>query len=754
MPDLQQQIIDLRARVDALGDMPDQAELDDLERSARVLLADAKNTPYEAAAQALFADLARANSPASPTATTVRGLVRRARIRIEVAGDDDDIDEAIDILTEALSLNPKDADVLALLDSAAERSPQARQRVADLYARYGVRRPPTAPTPPPLPAVRDSEPPPSTVTTGEYPSTQYPTSSGYPPPERDLTREGKPPIPPRRPTGSAGPTISGGELDSSVSELTQAYYAGDYKLVVDLANSILNKYPGNQTALDYRQKAEDNLIRGVVPDHRIPFDARISYNRANSLVRAGSYDEAARLYQEARELAERAGIASWKDPEQALIEIQELADAREFIIEGDRLMNSDNWIEATRRYEGALRIVPNDPQAEERLEKVRRLQQESENIGVQLATLSGSISEQVAQLQSVLTTLARLRPLLPNSQRLAALSTDAANRVQGLKTQITDQSRAAVSRANGATSIEERLALLNEARALLEQGVRLDPGDTAMSQQLLETRATNSELQRAKEVIERAASLIALNQDNDLVQARSMLAGLKEYAQDSRYRSVVSDLLARIIERAVAALDDGSLDEAQALTDIAHEEPFTILGRRPEVARSRAADSQHSPTQPPAPAGLDRRRPDPDRLCGDAHPRHLAASVVPAANRHTNRDLYTKHDLHAVGNAYQHEYANRQPYTDGYRHANRYGNAHAHAYANANAVRHAHADQYADANGHAHCHAYARVPVRGSEYLGRKQVCARAADRQFGSDQPAAQRPPGQRARNSAHRKR
>jgi hypothetical protein len=64
-----------------------------------------------------------------------------------------------------------------------------------------------------------------------------------------------------------------------------------------------------------------------------------------------------------------------------------------------------------------------------------------------------------------------------------------------------------------------------------------------------------------------------------------MLAGLKEYAQDSRYRSVVSDLLARIVERAVAALDEGSVDEAQALVEIAREEPFTILGRRPEVAR-------------------------------------------------------------------------------------------------------------------------------------------------------------------------
>src|SRR5690606_41292930 len=97
------------------------------------------------------------------------------------------------------------------------------------------------------------------------------------------------------------------------------------------------------TALEYRQKAEDNLIRGVVPDHRIPFDARVAYNRANSLVRAGNYDEAERLYREARDLAERSGIARWKAAEQALLDIQDLALARELLNGGDRLVAADDW---------------------------------------------------------------------------------------------------------------------------------------------------------------------------------------------------------------------------------------------------------------------------------------------------------------------------------------------------------------------------------------------------------------------------
>ena len=61
-----------------------------------------------------------------------------------------------------------------------------------------------------------------------------------------------------------------------------------------------------------------------------------AYNRANSLVRAGNYEQASGLYREARELAERDGILTWKDVEQALLDIQDLALARELLTDGDR----------------------------------------------------------------------------------------------------------------------------------------------------------------------------------------------------------------------------------------------------------------------------------------------------------------------------------------------------------------------------------------------------------------------------------
>ena len=138
MTDLQNRLNDLRRQMQRLPQDADADTIAQLERAARALLADAKNTPHEAAAQALFAELARMSSPTSPTAATVRGLLRRARIRIEIAGDSDDVDEAIDILAEALSLNARDPEVVELLQDAASRSEQAAQRVSDLFSRYGV----------------------------------------------------------------------------------------------------------------------------------------------------------------------------------------------------------------------------------------------------------------------------------------------------------------------------------------------------------------------------------------------------------------------------------------------------------------------------------------------------------------------------------------------------------------------------------------------------------------------------------------
>jgi tetratricopeptide (TPR) repeat protein len=550
MRDLQERIAKLRQRIQS-----GHENLADLEQEARHLLSEAKNSVYEADAHALFTELAQRSRNPETDNPHVRGLIRRARIRIEMAGDEDDIDEAIDILTEAVASNPREAEVIQLLQQAASQTDHAAQRVRDLFNRYGVEAEveTTSPNTPEAAPASPASPPTTTVS----PSTPQ----------------------------SAQPTMDYTELDDLISELSESYYSGNYQQTVDIANRILSRDATNAAAMDYRQKAEDNLIRGVVPDHRIPFEARVSYNRANSLVRAGNYEEASKLYREAREIAEQDGILTWKDVEQALLDIQDLALARELMNEGDRLMASDNWSEALRKYEGALRVVPNDPQVEERVDMIRKVQQDVESAAVELNMLGGSLQEQVEQLQRIKQQIARVRQLLPTSQRLAQMRVDVDTQLLSVKSRLIEQARAMMERAGNAVSLDDKHNMATEALKLAEFAAELDPTDSNAASLLMEARSESTEFNRAKQTIERATKLIAQNYDAELIQARNMLAGLSENAQDERFRMAVNNLFSRFLEQAEISLQEGDIAAATQWIDAMRDDPFRILGRRAEVFR-------------------------------------------------------------------------------------------------------------------------------------------------------------------------
>src|SRR5690606_15229620 len=135
MADLKRQLDDLRAALESLPESATVSQIAQLENEARTLLAQSKNTIHEPDARELFAELARRSAPASPENAQVRALLRRARIRIEIAGDDDDIDEAIDILAEALEQAPHNPETLELLHEAAARSPHLELKVRGLLER-------------------------------------------------------------------------------------------------------------------------------------------------------------------------------------------------------------------------------------------------------------------------------------------------------------------------------------------------------------------------------------------------------------------------------------------------------------------------------------------------------------------------------------------------------------------------------------------------------------------------------------------
>ncbi|MFP4323809.1 MAG: hypothetical protein ACLFTK_15250 [Anaerolineales bacterium] len=558
MDDLKQALDDLRERVETLSDSATAADLSALETEARQMLAQAKNTPYEDEARALFATLARRGGAAPDEANAeVRALLRRARIRIDVATDDTDIDEAIDILADALDIEPENAAIHALLRDTAARSQQHATKVSGLVERYGL-------------DLDLSAPPPS-----------EPSAAMPPPPDPDAA-EPSPQFTRLDAQADLPPMPADGDI---LADVSQAYYAGDYQRAVEAADRVLAQDPGNAQAQDYRQKAEDNLVRGVVPDHRIPFDARVAYNRANSLVRAGNYDEAQTLYREARDLAARAGIPQWSDVEQALLDIQDLALAREMLNEGDRLLAGDDWEGALRKYEGALRVVPNDPIGEERLELVQRVKEQYDQATVQINMLSGSLLERADALSRLLNNLASIRQTLPGSERLSQLVAEVNNRIEGVKAQLLSQAGNLMTRAETASSLEEKSKLAQEARSLLTTAAGLDPTDPALNNTLQRAETLFGATDDAREIIERASALAAQNTESELAQARTLLAGLRDYASDARYRAAVADLLAAQLGHIEEAIDRGDVVTAERWIAVSKEEPFRILGRRTELLR-------------------------------------------------------------------------------------------------------------------------------------------------------------------------
>ncbi len=571
MQELQRAIEELRHRAQGTTDGP---ALRELEQEARDLLMEAKNTPQESQAQELFAEIAgsQSTSSARPNTAALRGLVRRARIRIEIAGDDDDIDEAIDILADALRMDNSNDDVIKLLQQAGAHSAQAKQRVQELFDRHKVS---AAPTLASDTAARDA------------PATYEPRGEAPPSFRRGASYDKAEPRPSDREEPADERSLPpSSQLDELLSRLTESYYSGEYQQTIDVANRILAMQANNPTALEYREKSEDNLIRGIVPDHRIPFEARVAYNRANSLVRAGNYEQASGLYREARELAERDGILTWKDVEQALLDIQDLALARELLTDGDRLMANDNWTEALRKYEGALRVVPNDPQAEERLEVIRRIQRDYDQIAVNMNTIGGTLEEQVAQVATVRSLLSHTRQLLPNSQRLAQMQQDVDNKLAGIRSQVNDQAQMSLNHANNSTTLDERILLMNAAIKLLELGLELDPNDSTFSEMLMRSRNLQADISRAQQSIRRAQALVSQNFDAELTQARQMLAEMAaDYAQDERFRATVNDLFSRYLERADEALQEGNNREARTWLEAMREDPFRILGRRADISR-------------------------------------------------------------------------------------------------------------------------------------------------------------------------
>ena len=379
--------------------------------------------------------------------------------------------------------------------------------------------------------------------------------------------------------------MSDEELQKLLSQLSRSYYGGEYRDAIDIANRILHHHPNQPTVRDYRQKAEEGILRGEVLDHLIPFDARVAYNRARSLARAGSYQEAKRHFQDAQQLAKQAGIERWREAEQAQLEIEDLALAREMLLNGDRELVNDNWEAALNHYENALKVVPGDPQIEERKRHIREIQQAVTSIRESLITSDESTVEQIQALENSSKILRVARKRLPGSARLEQLATQLSERRSQLAATLASQAFSLLDNADSVHTIPDRLSRAIEAAGLIDQARKLTPDNVDYPIIAARARESAAATDRASETLNEIERLLATEEMAAQAEALHLFTNLQVFSEDDRYQTQLRQLFNQILTIAESNVSAGQLKAAQELRDALQDELFAPLGRSNDIVR-------------------------------------------------------------------------------------------------------------------------------------------------------------------------
>ncbi len=363
------------------------------------------------------------------------------------------------------------------------------------------------------------------------------------------------------------------------------FYAGDYYEAADVLTEILRLSPDDQEAKDRLAQIEDNIRRGIVPDSRVPFEARVAFGRAQSLERAGRFEESRESYRSALLEARQGGplLQNWQPTVEALLRIDNSIIARETRDEGDALMQTDRWREAAEKYEIVLKLLPDDSHAADRIHLLHKLQEQSDAARSHLKMMSGNLVETCQAVIAVIRTIRELRPKMPESQRLADLEAEIQAEAQTLKDRVLEQGQQLLGQVRYLSNLPECRRLANQAVLLLDQARELAPGDSEILELAWGATTEVTRLEQVGRNLEEARRLIDLNTAQARQQARDILRGLDEIDRDTVYLQLLTALRRQYLNEAELAMRQKQWSAAaDGLTD-AQDDLFRVLDDSDEI---------------------------------------------------------------------------------------------------------------------------------------------------------------------------
>jgi tetratricopeptide (TPR) repeat protein len=587
MDNLETEIQQLRNALDAARDNPQEGAIQDLEEQVQSLMSESSGGEHYDDVVDLYKEVSALrreyNRRRDEEGVDVNRLLSKANLRINISGTPADHRAALRILRQVLDEEPANETAYELLDGIIEAEQVQTDDILEVVQGVESQR------------AREVR---SRLDAAGAPSSQ---GSGAPPPS----------------SPAAGPTYSGGsgagsagggsenwrsgtnqdspgnsaEVERLQARMTQVYYEGDYQEAINLCLKILSIDENNTVAKEYRVKAEDYLDRGVVPDARIPREARFSYNRALSLKRAGQYSEAESLFRKALDIAKtEGGIDRWSDAERELMEIDDLILQKELVQKGDRLARNDEWDEAAEMYQNAMNVV-GDPNIEKKHDTLTKAVQIYRQVDVKLSMLTGQLTDQAKQLQPLRNDLAEARGYWPNSAKLMELMAKIDARTHEIGANLQERGENFLHESRNAVTVDDRLRRIQEGLRSLEAAGRLLPDDGNIDRLIREAQTEETRAERAKHALDEAEDLINHRNAESIEDARELLMttadDLSDFTQGTRYRNLLSKLQRYILEEVDVALNarEPDVERARDRLEVARSHPFTHLGHNAEIQR-------------------------------------------------------------------------------------------------------------------------------------------------------------------------
>lgn len=388
---------------------------------------------------------------------------------------------------------------------------------------------------------------------------------------------------------SGAPTTADAAQDMTqdMARARRMIYAGDYYEAIEALTAILRMQPDHAEAGERLAQVEDNIKRGIVPDARVPYEARVAFGRAQSLERAGRIEEARLSYTLALEESRKGGplLQNWLPAVEALLRIDNSIIAREARDEADAMLRDDRWPEAAAQYEVVLQLLPDDAAARERLGQVRKLLNFPRVLRTPEVQKTDHVVESAQVVLEARQVVDGLLPRLPDSQQLAALDGEINEAARTLATALLERSQQLVAHVRFVPNVSEGKSLYTEAVDLLDKAHQLALDDPQVADQLQSVRAELKRLGQADDSLAEVRRLAGLDTFGARREARDLLINLREYDQDPDYLKLVASLQRQYLSEAEHALRQNDLRTADHRLADARQEPFGMLEASNDLLR-------------------------------------------------------------------------------------------------------------------------------------------------------------------------